>query len=137
MPLEKITWDDSFSVGVAKLDRQHQRIVEIINLLMDEPEDGFDSASVENILYRLTNYVHEHFEEEEKLLAEHAYPGILEQQQEHKAFRKELADLCMIAITNHTAIPVNVHLYLREWWLDHILVRDMEYRPYLMRRDVT
>ncbi|HJW73769.1 MAG TPA: bacteriohemerythrin [Geothrix sp.] len=132
--MEKIIWNDSFSVGVAKLDGQHKRITEIINLLMDEPKDGFDSRTVEQILNQLTEYVHNHFETEEKILADLGFPDLHLQHEEHKEFRLELADLCMQAIHGYASIPANLNLYLREWWVDHILVKDMQYRPFLASR---
>lgn len=135
--MEKIIWDDSFSVGVARLDSQHKRITEIINLLMDEPKDGFDSKTIEQVLNQLTEYVHNHFETEEKLLAEFDFPDLHLQHEEHKQFRLKLADLCMQAIRSYASIPTDLSLYLREWWIDHILVKDMQYRPFLMSKGLS
>jgi hemerythrin len=42
--------------------------------------------------------------------------------------------LCMDSMKNYTIIPINALLYLNEWWTDHILVKDMKYRPFLTSR---
>ena len=132
--MKKTMWDESFSVGVEVLDKQHKQIVEIINRLIDEPKEGFDSDEVAKILDDLTKFVHYHFQTEEQLLAEHGYPELKTQQEEHKEFRIELASFCMASMKNHTVIPINALLYLKEWWEEHILVKDMKYRPYLTGR---
>ena len=132
--MKKIVWDDSFSVGIEELDKQHKQIVGVINRLIDEPKEGFDPDEVAKILDELTKFAHYHFKMEEQLLAEHGYPDLHTQQDEHKEFRIELANLCMDSMKNHTIIPINVLLYLREWWTDHILVKDMKYRPFLTGR---
>ena len=33
-------WDDSFSVGVAELNRQHQRLIDLINELYEAMQQG-------------------------------------------------------------------------------------------------
>jgi hemerythrin-like metal-binding protein len=132
--MKKIVWDDSFSVGIEELDKQHKQIVGVINRLIDEPKEGFDPDEVAKILDELTKFAHYHFKMEEQLLAEHGYPDLQAQQDEHKEFRVELANLCMDSMKNHTIIPINVLLYLKEWWTDHILVKDMKYRPFLTGR---
>jgi len=38
--MKKIVWDDSFSVGIEELDKQHKQIVGVINRLIDEPKEG-------------------------------------------------------------------------------------------------
>ena len=132
--MKRIVWDESFSVGVEVLDKQHKQIVGIINRLIDEPKEGFNLDEVAKILDELTKFAHYHFKIEEQLLAEHGYPDLRTQQDEHKEFRVELANLCMDSMKNHTIIPINVLLYLKEWWTDHILVKDMKYRPFLTGR---
>lgn len=132
--MEKIIWDDSFSVGVEVLDQQHRQIVEVINRLLEEPQEGFDADQIARILDDLTKFVHLHFRMEEGLLAQHGYPDLQVQQAEHREFRVELASLCMGSMKNHTVVPINALLYLKEWWVDHILVKDMQYRSFLSSR---
>lgn len=134
--MNKIIWDDTFSVGVAKLDKQHKQIISTINMLNDQQKEGFNGKNVAKILNELTIFVHTHFQMEEQLLAEHGYPELSDQQKEHKEFRMKLANFCMDSMTAYTAIPINVLHYLNEWWVDHILVKDMKYRSFLTDRGV-
>jgi len=130
--MEKILWNDSFSVGSTQLDQQHRRITDIINQLLDQPTDGLNSRSVEAILNELSEFVHVHFETEERILADIHYVDLATQRKEHKGFRQELAHLCLEAMADYRSIPRGVLFYLRGWWLDHILVKDMQYRPFLV-----
>ena len=36
--MEKIQWSEKFSVGVEKLDKQHQQIIGMLNRLISTPE---------------------------------------------------------------------------------------------------
>lgn len=36
--MEKIIWDEGFSVGVSEMDRQHRRIIELINSLIEKQD---------------------------------------------------------------------------------------------------
>ena len=135
--IEKIKWDESFSVGVLKLDQQHMRILAIINLLVDQQEQEFNSRVIAKILADLTNYAHEHFGMEEQLLAEHGYPDIRTQREEHHEFRKKLAHFCDEAIIRDKLVPTQLFEYLKNWWVDHILEKDMKYRSFLKDRGMT
>ncbi|MBP1628852.1 MAG: methyl-accepting chemotaxis sensory transducer [Holophagaceae bacterium] len=134
--MDKIIWDNSFSVGVPTLDKQHQKIISIINQLIADPTSDFGSVSVAKILNELTHFASEHFITEEDLLAKFDYPDLPSQRKEHKAFRTRLAGYCMEAMHSNSAIPLHILAFLKGWWVDHILVKDMDYRPFLASRDV-
>jgi hemerythrin len=130
--MEKIAWNESFSVGVAQLDHQHHRIVGLINQLLEEPGDRFEPAVVSEVLNDLMKFVHDHFETEEQLLAQHDYPGLQEQKQDHKDFRIQLAGFCLDAMQYDARIPADLLCFLKAWWEDHILVKDMKYRSFFL-----
>ena len=134
--MEKIRWDESFSVGVAQIDEQHKGMINMINLLLAEPEADVRSETVSELLTRMTKYAGEHFETEEGLLAEHGYPELAAHREEHLAFRKKAAGLCFDTMGGRTSVPADVLNYLREWLTQHILTTDMRYRPFFKERGI-
>lgn len=60
-------WSSLFETGLAEVDEQHRRLVELLNTLGGHV-DGGDLAQVDRLLAELANYTVYHFESEEKLM---------------------------------------------------------------------
>lgn len=57
-----ITWSQDYSVGVEELDKQHQRLIALINKLFAlYTERKFTQTDVEPIFKELMDYADEHF----------------------------------------------------------------------------
>ena len=60
--MPRIEWSESFSVGVAEIDEQHRRWVELINKLHDAIMDKKVSPEMtDKILSEMIDYSHFHF----------------------------------------------------------------------------
>ena len=64
--MEKILWDDGFSVGVRELDKQHQQIVMLVNTLIEMNETEVASEIISDTLTKMTQYASDHFKTEEQ-----------------------------------------------------------------------
>lgn len=135
--MESIVWDPSFSVGVAKLDAQHKKIIDIINLLRSKPDVDVRSETVSELLTRLTSYASDHFATEEQLLVEHGYPEAATHRLAHKAYRRKVVALCKDTMDHNASVPEELLRFLGEWWVNHILGDDMKYRSFLMDRGLS
>jgi len=58
-------WDDNFNTGLAEIDVQHRRLVELINRLAGQMAFGLDAAELERIFGELVDYTDYHFSTEE------------------------------------------------------------------------
>lgn len=134
--METISWDSSFSVGVARLDEQHKRIIGMINLMISAPDNTVKSETISETLTRMTQYAEEHFVTEEQLMEDHGYPDFLAHRDEHREFWKKTETLCMDTMQEHTDLPVDILEFLRGWWNQHILTTDMKYRTFFNERGV-
>lgn len=131
--MEKIQWDETYSVGVSQMDEEHHRILAIINQMIEKPEALEGSEVVSDILVQLTNYASEHFDHEEKLLEEHGFPDLAAQRREHHDFRRKIAGYCLNLMKDQERqgeAPDDMLRFLKRWWNDHILVSDMKYRSF-------
>jgi hemerythrin len=128
--MEPITWTEDFSVGVARLDMQHKRLIQMINRLIEAPQTKTGSETISDLLNAMTNYAQEHFEAEERLMQQYNYPNLEEHLTQHHGFRRKAADLCMAEIEEDGTVPESMLEYLRDWLVQHILKSDMVYKPF-------
>jgi len=61
-------WNERYSVNIALLDRQHQRLFDIFNELNAALAVGRGGTVMDSVLCRLTDYVKTHFVAEEALM---------------------------------------------------------------------
>jgi PAS domain S-box-containing protein/hemerythrin-like metal-binding protein len=130
--LEKLVWNDSYSVGVLALDDQHKKLIGMINRLADchAARSCGSSGAFHEVLSRMFDYSQVHFKAEEDYLQRIGYPQLADQKIEHAAFVGKMAAFSMAAsdgVQDETA----VHRYLKDWLLSHILESDMQYRPFV------
>jgi hemerythrin-like metal-binding protein/PAS domain S-box-containing protein len=126
--LEKIVWNDTFSVGVANIDAQHKKLLTLINQLVDchMDRDGVDRERFHEVLSGMLDYIQNHFKAEEDYLRRIGYPQLLAHEKEHTAFVEKMTTYCMAA--SHSVLDIEgAYHYLRGWLLSHILESDMQY----------
>lgn len=134
--MERIEWNSSFSVGVARLDEQHQRVVHMINRLIEAPGATVRSETISDLLGDLTRYAREHFRTEEQLMEEHGYPDLAPHKEEHRTYRVKIVAFCRAAMVHEDAVPAELLHFMRDWWLQHILEADMKFRDFFVERGV-
>ena len=128
--MKKITWSEEYSVGVADLDAQHQKIIEMINTLADASEKDGDIESVAYVVNEMHNYIIEHFSTEEMMLKKRKYPGLEAQKASHDFFIKEFSYICLEVARDRESAIQRLIEYLSDWWSSHILNDDMQYKSY-------
>lgn len=132
--MEKIVWSDEFNIGVPKIDGQHQRIVKMLNRMLTAPDATTRSETVSDILTDMTRYANEHFRTEETFLESCGYPNLPAHKQMHFAYRKKTVDLCGDTMAGICTVPEELLVYLRGWWIHHILEEDMKYKSFAASR---
>jgi hemerythrin len=132
--MEKIVWNKEFSTGEPEIDSQHKRIINQINYLIDNL-DREDRANLnEEIIRNLDNYSNEHFTTEEGLLRKLNYPGLDYQIKEHNAFKLKNVKSAVKILKGFDNIPEETIQFLKDWWTNHILKIDMEYKDFISKR---
>ncbi len=134
--MEKIVWKQEYSVGVERLDRQHQKIISVINKLIAKPRVFLASRTVADALTELNSYVSEHFLLEEQLLGENAYPDLIEHSKKHTEYGERIAGFSLKSAQKDKNVPEELLRYLGEWWTGHILHEDMQYKSFFEEKGV-
>jgi hemerythrin len=129
-------WKPEYSVKVAEIDKQHQKLVALINELYTAMESGRGKQAVSAAIAGLGNYTETHFAYEEKLLAAHGYPALAAQKKEHEAFVVKVKEFKTQADAGSVGVTLQVGAFLKDWLTNHILKSDMAYSVFLNNKGV-
>ena len=90
--LKAVTWSGQYSVGVASIDAEHQKLIGLLNDLHAAMMTGQGEPSWEG-LDGLSAYTMTHFAHEEGLMRLHSYPAYLPHKAEHDKLIKQVKSL--------------------------------------------
>ena len=95
-----VSWDASYDLGIEYVDKQHRRLVELINELYHAclGEKGELEEKFKHVMKELVEYVMIHFKDEEKIMEEINYPNIKEHKQHHENFVKKILENIVLKI---------------------------------------
>ncbi len=131
-----VTWTPKMSVGIAKFDKQHQGLFDIMNQLHEGMLQGRGKEVLGSAITNLAQYTKVHFGEEEAILRLHHYPRLDEHLKLHETFRHKVADLDAQFRAGTAAMAVSTLDFLRDWLSKHILVVDAQYKEFLASKGV-
>jgi len=125
-----IQWDNSFSVNVAEIDKQHQMLVTMINNLNDAMKQGKGKDMLASIISGLFNYAREHFATEEKYFDKFGYSAAATHKLEHKNFATKISEFKESFEKGQIALTIDVMNFLKDWLQNHIKISDKKYGPF-------
>ena len=125
MPLFK--WNNSFSVGIPEMDRQHQRLVDLINQFYDALQGGRSKGIIQQTLRELVGYVNTHFSQEEVLMRQMGYPALPAHQVKHQRLVAHVQKLFEDFQAGRPVNPLNLAEFLKNWLVTHIQKEDKQY----------
>ncbi|MDO8607223.1 MAG: bacteriohemerythrin [Phaeospirillum sp.] len=125
-----IEWDPSFSVGSARMDADHQRLVALLNRLYDAWHGGEGVDELGWLFDELLSYASTHFEAEEMALRAKGYARLEKQQADHLALKASVLNFRNrhLGGAEPAVLTEEMTLFLKSWLLEHILGEDMLYK---------
>ena len=119
-------WNATFSIGVEKIDNQHQRLFQLTTELEQELAGRQAAETVGKALKFLVEYTSYHFKDEESLMAQINYPDL----EAHRALHKQLIDKVRTILLDIRAgrLPTVADLitFLYQWIVEHIEQEDKQ-----------
>jgi len=125
-----INWDDSFSVNVTEIDRQHQKLVAMINDLSDAMKQGKGKEVLGKIINALIDYTATHFKTEEKYFNQFGYPETVSHKKEHTAFVQNVSDFKDKFENEKITLSIEIMNFLSNWLRSHIKGVDKKYSQF-------
>lgn len=123
MPI--IRWDNKFDTGIEKVDAQHRKLIELINLAYDAIAKGREEETVLKLIDGMLSYAQEHFEYEEQVMQEREYDGLDAHREQHRKFWEE-AERFRKNYPQNTEV-LQIFTYLNKWLANHILHEDKKF----------
>ncbi len=132
MTLQMIEWSPAISTGVADVDADHKKLIDLLNQIFISSYAGVSSEMLDKILKELMDYTIYHFDREEKYLKEHGYPLLAEHNIQHEKLKDQLREIISkVNESNLENLSDETYAFLRGWLIDHIQAHDLEYAKFL------
>jgi hemerythrin-like metal-binding protein len=121
-----IDWSPAYDLGIAEIDRQHRRLVEIVNRLHDAMEQRSPKSAMQGVACDLATYTEIHFAYEERLMQSMDLPDWEAHRSEHRVLAHEIRSFEADLATGRLSVSMDLMAVLRGWLLDHVLRADRE-----------
>jgi hemerythrin len=117
-----ISWTEAMSVGNTPLDKDHQKLIEMINDLDQGAPDFME------LFNAVLDYTSGHFEREETHLAAIGFPGLDTHRVQHDDFADQVAGMLkQYRDQPFDATDSRLKDFLWSWLKSHILIEDQRY----------
>jgi hemerythrin-like metal-binding protein len=130
------TWDPTLDTGNSEIDTQHRALFACATRLVEAAQGGRAAAELADSIQFLVVYVHQHFEAEEALMRQHAYPEVEAHAEIHRRISRRLGEV-VAAYQAHGGtggLVGDVEAMMRGWVSLHIGEKDRAFVEFLRAR---
>jgi hemerythrin len=131
-----VTWDQTYSVSVRRLDEQHQKLFALLNALHEAMRQGKGQAVVQDTLRELATYTVTHFRAEEELMRKTNYPGLAAHRAEHQRLVDKVNQFTQDLKAGGNVSSLQVVGFIKEWLAEHIRRTDRSYSAHMNAQGV-
>ena len=132
----RIEWNDGLKIGIGEIDKQHEKLIGLINDLYDAFTQGKAKEVVDDIVSEAHDYIGYHFSTEQRLMEEHGYDAD-SHIEEHEDYILKSSDHLMASQDGEAELAQDVLDYLTNWWKGHILGTDKKLAAFLKDEGVS
>lgn len=131
-----IKWNDSYKIGVGKIDTQHKQLFDTMEHLSELAKVGKAREEAIETIKFLEKYVKVHFADEERIQQEVGYPDRARHKQLHNAFTKVVHDLTQKAQVEGASYSVFMEAAnaVNTWLITHIKSEDTKIAQYIEQK---
>lgn len=124
--MSEFIWSNQLSIGVAPMDRDHQKIIQYMNELAVAAERKAPFAELNAAFLSLADFTRKHFSDEEKFMASIKYDRLATHKAIHTKLLAEL-DEHYQSFNRSRQINDNIFRFLTFWLKSHICGIDKKY----------
>jgi hemerythrin len=130
-------WMPKYLTGNPGVDRQHQRLFELVNELHHGIISGQGRENMGKTLKALGAYTLEHFATEEGFMRATHYGHYPRHKAKHDQLAAQVKDLMAQYDSGTLALPGTLSKFLTDWLTHHIKEEDMEMITWLREKDAS
>ena len=132
-----VTWDESYSVRVAKCDEDHKKLFVLLNSVHEAMKAGNASGTLQRVVGELSDYAKFHFAGEEALLDKTKYSGLAQHRAEHRQFEKRVDQFRQDLQEGKMGQSIELVAFLKDWLHNHIKQVDRQYSAHLNAQGIS
>jgi hemerythrin len=125
MPI--VEWNEGFCLGIEQFDREHKRLVDLINSFYDACNTQSPVEILSQFFDELAEYAGYHFQAEEQWMKAHEYLKFAEHRKMHQYFMEKLTEMRADFAEENKDISLEMLSFLMHWLRSHIMVADADY----------
>ena len=129
-----LSWSDQYLIGNAQIDAEHEELFRLINEFHDLWSNDRNQEDIARVLNRLVAYTQIHFQHEEQIMNEAAYPKLEDHQNIHVAMVETIFKLQQSYEDKGLRLEMDTMKFVKAWLVEHILENDYLFRDYLARK---
>lgn len=134
--MELFPWSEKYSVNIAEIDKQHKKLVGMLNKLHNAICDGKGKEALGPILSELIQYTRTHFIAEERIMSTNGYPDYEAHKEKHRRMSDKVALLYRDYQEGKASLNFEVMDFLEKWIEKHIMGTDKKYAPFLNNKGI-
>ncbi len=131
-----VTWNRSIQLDIKSMDRQHKRLVDLINKLNRAMKMRTGREALAGVFGELIDYTKTHFGDEEILMRKYDYEGLADQEVQHKHFVEKMVDMQQQVRTGNAMVTMDLMEFLKDWLVKHIQGTDKKYQAFFQSKGV-
>jgi len=129
-------WQAWLDLNIPSIDKEHRNLFDLMGQLSEEISLNKGKEALGPILKTMREYSQYHFNHEEKLFATHKYPDQQEHLLAHQNYVAKVKEFEFLYDSGEFVDPTLVLLFLKNWWMNHILKEDQAYSSFMLERGV-
>jgi len=131
-----INWNDSLSVKIDSIDKEHKILINMINNFYDNIKSKSSNELISALIKEMKEYTVIHFKTEEDYMKKFNFSGYVNHKKEHDTFVTKVIDLEKRFNKGDIIISFEVTNFLKDWLKNHIMITDHKYIDFLLERGV-
>lgn len=131
-----VKWKEEYSVGIDSIDRQHKKLLSLINSLQTAVYFTTGEEFERQALDELVDYTKTHFSYEEGLMEQHAYPEFEQHRMQHEQMIAMVEEVLVGYQQDKDTAMRKAANFLRDWLIKHINGTDKKYSAFLIGKGV-
>ena len=136
MVKQYLQWKPEYDVGIESIDRQHRKLVGMINNLQTAVDYSTGEEFERKALDDLVDYTRTHFKYEEGLMEQNGYPDFEAHRAEHERMIARVDEVLEAYRQDQDNAMKKAAAFLRAWLINHINGTDKQYSQFLIDKGV-